>query len=91
MKLTPMLTSIIPVRKDFWQDEVPEQTINHNAAGLNKRLQLWCADHGTAFIDVTSNLAEAYRLKLEYTTDGIHLNDKGYQVLFGCVERRLNF
>lgn len=47
---------------------------------LNDSLQVFCQQNNYEFIDLRSQLADGTYLIEEYTTDGLHLNYKGYKV-----------
>ena len=53
---------------------------------INKQLKLFSQKHDTLYIDYYSSMVgENLGLKREYTTDGVHLNKKGYDVMSDLV------
>jgi len=81
-RILPVVTSIIPIRKDYWQDEISETEINIKVDSLNQHLLLICEERNIPFWDLNAGLTEKNRLKRECTFDGIHLNDHGYDLLY---------
>ena len=79
-----VLSSILPVDKYPWADhikEVPEIILK-----INQQLKLFSQKHDTLYIDYYSSMVgENLGLKREYTTDGVHLNKKGYDVMSDLV------
>lgn len=86
--IEPVLLSVIPIRADMWQTSVSVDTINARVSALNARLRVLCYQMGSAWVDL-SGLSEGGRLRLSYTVDGIHLNAKGYEVVYEIVKRNL--
>ncbi len=77
--IKPRVTSIIPLRADYWSDLVDYKVVNAKADSLNHRLILLCKQKDISYVDINRLLVDKNkRLKREYTYDGIHLNDSGY-------------
>ena len=54
--------------------------INARISAINTNLAAWCARENIAFVDLNSVLSQNGSLRDDVTKDGIHLNDKGYQI-----------
>ena len=53
---------------------------------INQQLKLFSQKHNTMYLDYYSSMVGENRgLKKEYTTDGVHLNKKGYDVMSDLV------
>ncbi len=79
------ITSLTPINQKDFQDQVyllnrdPQDAIKLNQM-LNKRID---EKH---FINLYDDLIDDEgKLKLEYTRDGIHLNQKGYQIYYDTI------
>ena len=77
--------TILPVDKYPWADhvkEVPEMILK-----INQQLKSFSQKHSMIYIDYYSfTVGENRGLKKEYTTDGVHLNKKGYEVMSELVQ-----
>lgn len=80
-----VLSSILPVDKYPWAahiKEVPETILK-----INQQLKSFSQKHNILYIDYYySMVGENRGLKKEYTTDGVHLNKKGYDVMCDLVQ-----
>ena len=80
-----VLSSILPVDKYPWADhvkKVPEMILK-----INQQLKSFSQKHSMIYIDYYSfTVGENRGLKKEYTTDGVHLNKKGYEVMSELVQ-----
>jgi lysophospholipase L1-like esterase len=47
---------------------------------LNSMLERYCKEKGVYFFNINEKLSESGYLKKEYSSDDVHINDKGYQV-----------
>lgn len=61
--------------------------ITDSVTQLNTRLKEYCNLQGIAFIDLYTPLLKGTQLDSAYTEDGIHLNDKGYEIWRRVVEK----
>jgi hypothetical protein len=69
--------SLMPVAKTLPSSE----QINQKVVEINQYIQKLAKDKGVKYIDLYSKLEENGYLKSQLTTDGLHLNEKGYQIL----------
>ena len=80
-----VLSSILPVDKYPWADhvkKVPEMILK-----INQHLKSFSQKHSMIYIDYYSfTVGENRGLKKKYTTDGVHLNKKGYEVMSELVQ-----
>lgn len=60
---------------------------NHIAAYNNVKIRLLAEKYGFDFVDVFSLLLDetTNEIRSEYTVEGVHLTDKGYEVLSGAI------
>ena len=80
-----VLSSILPVDKYPWADHIKE--VPETISKINQQLKLFSQKHDTLYIDYYSFMVGENRgLKKEYTTDGVHLNKKGYDVMSSLVQ-----
>lgn len=56
------------------------KTFNPKVKILNERIKNYCNENDISFLDLNNELSNDEVLKEEYTTDGLHLNTKGYLV-----------
>lgn len=55
-------------------------TANSSIAALNTRLSNYCKNKGVVYIDLCSKITHDGQLDGSLTSDGIHLNGKGYEI-----------
>lgn len=89
-KIKPVVTSVIPIRKDFWQDAISETTVNIQTDSLNNNLLIFCKRNKIDFININKEIVQNKRLKRDYTNDGIHLNEKGYSAVYKELRQYLS-
>jgi lysophospholipase L1-like esterase len=72
------MLSVMPTNSDV--KKVPVE--NKNIQLLNEKLRFLAEKYKVSFLDLTPIMAdEKGRLRSAFTSDGLHLNGKGYQVL----------
>ena len=53
---------------------------NDDVRYINKELKKFAKDNGITYLDMYSKLENEHKdLKLEYTNEGLHINDEGYE------------
>lgn len=63
---------------------------NDKIRKINKELKAYCKSHDVTYIDVYKELADSDgNIKLEYTKEGLHLSDKGYEVVTKVIKEYL--
>ena len=82
---TVYLESIYPINNE------KDSKINHSSVGkrknkdivlINSELKQYCNDKNCTYLDMYSLLEDKDgNLKLEYTKEGLHMSDKGYEVI----------
>jgi len=83
-----VLSSILPVDKYPWSDQIKE--VPETILTINKKLKSFSNQHDIIYIDYYSEMVGDNRgLKKEYTTDGVHLNKMGYDVMCEVVKKVL--
>ncbi|MDZ7725297.1 MAG: GDSL-type esterase/lipase family protein [candidate division KSB1 bacterium] len=70
--ITPVMQSTL------YQHNNPEN--NAHVRLLNQLLKTFCREHDVHFIDLNAHMSGANGLNAEYTTDGTHLTEQGYEV-----------
>lgn len=84
MSLTPMLKDHALTNIDYVEGRTNEQHLNINDQ-LRKRI------NAPEFIDLYQLfLGDDSQLSPDLTTDGIHLNEKGYQIYFDAIKHLLD-
>lgn len=74
---------------DYMKDCLKIRT-NEKIAKANKMVEELAAKNGYKFININQPLMdEQGRLKAEYTTEGLHINDEGYRSIFPLVLKEL--
>ncbi|NBL66050.1 acylhydrolase [Flavobacterium sp. NST-5] len=86
--ITPIICSILPALDFPWNPGLnPSQKIIE----LNMLLENYALKNNFIFVDYHSNLKNSQNgLPSEYSTDGVHLNKKGYQVMKKILFEALN-
>lgn len=75
------LESIYPVNHDIRRNNAGNRQ-NNDIREINKELKKYCKKNKITYIDMYDLLKdEEGNLKEEYTKDGLHLSDKGYEVV----------
>lgn len=63
---------------------------NKKIKELNKRLKDYCKENGIVYINLYETLADSEgNIKLEYTKEGLHLSDKGYEAVTKIIKSYL--
>ncbi|HIR49260.1 MAG TPA: hypothetical protein IAB35_04695 [Candidatus Faecimonas gallistercoris] len=84
------LESLYPVDED--KDASRDRT-NEEIIEINKKLKKYCKDKDIVYIDLFQELVdeedEDIRIKDEYSEDGLHLTDEGYEVVTNKIMKYL--
>ncbi len=73
-----VVAAVMPIR----QKDDETRHINANIVEFNRHLQRFCLDSKAIFVDIATLTANAEGgLSEQLTTDGLHLNDKGYRTI----------
>jgi len=88
-KTTFWVMSMSPENLEWGTFTNPTQ-IQKKIIDSNIRLKKFCNAEKIGYIDVYSLLQEDYKLKPEYTTDGLHLTQKGYEQWVLAVVKALD-
>lgn len=76
------LESIYPVNHDIRRRNNAGNRENSDIKEINEKLEEYCEDNDITYIDMYDLLKDDDdNLKEEYTKDGLHLSDKGYEVV----------
>lgn len=82
--------SIYPVNQDM---DGAEDRTNKEIMEINKKIEKYCKDKKITYIDMFSLLkdpdSDEVKLKEDYTKDGLHLSDKGYDVVTREIKKYL--
>ena len=83
-----VLSSVLPVYRYEWSPEIvdPPSTID----AINECLKEYAQSNGLYYLDYFSEMVDDKRgLKKEYTPDGVHPNEKGYELMSAIAEKKL--
>ena len=83
-----VLSSVLPVYLYDWSPEIidPPSTID----AVNELLKEHAVSNGIEYLDYFSEMVDDRKgLKKEYTPDGVHPNEKGYELMSTIAERKL--
>lgn len=79
------LETIYPINIDKRKND--KRRNNKDIRYINEKLKEYCVESDIVFIDVYSNLIDSNdKLKDEYTEDGLHLNNNGYEVVTSILK-----
>ncbi len=88
------LESIYPINKtddDKVDMDMVNKRDNQDIKEINSRLRSFCDENKITFIDMYKELQdESENLKLEYTNDGLHLSDEGYEIVTKKIKEYLS-
>lgn len=83
-----VLTSVLPCRGNGWKGhitDVPEKIIS-----LNEEIKAYAEANNYAYVDYyTSMVDDNLGMKAEYTFDGLHPTEKGYEVMEPLVQKAI--
>ena len=83
------IESVYPVNSDINEDLVDKRE-NEDIIAINEELEEYAEEENLTYIDIYNLLVtEDGVLNTEYTKDGLHLNDKGYDVVTKTLEKYL--
>ena len=83
-----VLSSVLPVYRYDWSPEIvdPPSTID----AINECLKEYAESSGLYYLDYFSEMVDDRRgLKKEFTPDGVHPNEKGYELMSAIAEKKL--
>ena len=83
-----VLSSVLPVYRYEWSPEIvnPPSTIY----AVNECLKEFSESNGFYYLDYFSEMVDNRKgLNKEYTTDGVHPNEKGYELMSAIAEKKL--
>ena len=83
-----VLSSVLPVHRYDWSPEIvnPPSTID----AVNECLKEFSESNGFYYLDYFSEMVDDRKgLKKEFTPDGVHPNEKGYELMSAIAEKKL--
>ena len=83
-----VLSSVLPVYRYDWSPEIvdPPSTID----AVNECLKEFSKSNGFYYLDYFSEMVDDKKgLNKEYTPDGVHPNEKGYELMSDIAEKKL--
>ena len=83
-----VLSSVLPVHRYDWSPEIvnPPSTID----AVNECLKEFSESNGLYYLDYFSEMVDNRNgLKKEFTPDGVHPNEKGYELMSAIAEKKL--
>ena len=82
-----VLSSVLPVYKYAWRPNIEPAS---EIVALNAWLRNYAAKKGAVYLDFESAMADdRHGLKCDLTYDGVHPNDKGYEVMSRLAEKAI--
>lgn len=79
-KIKPILCSITPANNFVWRPSITE--VGGKIISLNNRLKEYAINHKITYCDYHKSLKNIENgTKSEFTTDGVHLTEEGYNVM----------
>ncbi|MCI8547718.1 MAG: hypothetical protein HFJ38_02385 [Bacilli bacterium] len=83
------IDSLLPVNSDVRYSPARDKD-NNKIKELNEKLKEYCKKNKCTYIDMYNEfLDEDEHLSLKYTTDGLHLNNKGYEKFTELIKKYL--
>ncbi|MDR0728764.1 MAG: GDSL-type esterase/lipase family protein [Prevotellaceae bacterium] len=84
-----ILTSVLPAENIPWRTEIAD--VPEKIRTLNTNIQDYAADKGFTYVDYYTSMVDAQKaMAAVYTTDGVHVTDKGYQVMEAIVKTAID-
>lgn len=80
--ITPYIQSTMLTSRDM-------AGVNKSIITLNKKLELFAYNEGMTYVDINEGLAIKGALNDVYTSDGVHLNGRGYLVWRGILSKHI--
>ena len=84
------IESLIPINKDakdFDDDFFNKDLDNDDIEELNSKLKILASEKDVVYIDLYSLLEKDRKLDVEYTSNGIYLNDDGYRQVLKMIKK----
>jgi len=79
-----IISSILPVYTYPWANHI--KNVPETILKINQRLKEFSLENNITYLDYYSSMVgEKRELKHEYTTDGVHLNKEGYELMSSLV------
>ncbi|WP_321311710.1 GDSL-type esterase/lipase family protein [Halarcobacter sp.] len=85
--IEPVIQSTLYMTKNEFKLDYKE--INKKVEKLNKLLYDYCIKNDLIYISVNTKLSNNNLLMDKYTVDGIHLNDKGYEIWSEIIKKKM--
>ncbi len=88
--IQPIFTTVVPVRSDFYVDEIGDYSVPDSLEVYNDWLRAYCLEREYPLVDFHSLLADSDGNLLEDVSAGqILLNDRGYEIISQAVREKL--
>jgi len=80
-----VLTSVLPANHIFWNKNI--KNVPEKINSLNEKIKVFARNNDIMYVDYYSHLVgEDMAMKSEYTSDGIHLTNDGYEVMMPLIK-----
>lgn len=80
------LMSVLPVNEDIYNESHEHEINNQNILDLNSKIENISQISGVKYINLYPNFVKENQMSGDYTRDGLHLNEEGYQNLEKLLE-----
>ncbi|NRD20150.1 GDSL family lipase [Winogradskyella eckloniae] len=80
--IKPIVFSVLYTSKEH----INYKNLNTSITKLNERIKNICLNHNCQFINLNTSFSKDYKLKNEYSLDGIHLTASGYSLWKNIID-----
>jgi lysophospholipase L1-like esterase len=80
--------SLLPVNSTYFHDKIT--AITPIIKEVNQALYDLCKERNCQYIDLYKSFAQSDLLPENYSPDGLHLKDEGYEIWFNKVKNAIN-
>ena len=84
------IQSIYPVDKNVNEEHMKDEFPNMKILDTNKKLKKYCKENNITYVNVHDSLVNKYGyLDKESTNDGLHPNEKGYEIITKIIKKEV--
>ena len=87
--------SLLPINDNEDEKKIDMKVVgkrtNEDIKKINKEYKKICEENKVAFIDIFNKFTDDDgRMNIDYTKEGLHLSDEGYELLTECLKKYIN-